>query len=83
MQGAYIYMEHPESGQVVTLSRLSLRADWANPSTHPNTWRRADGYQTRSTTRCVPALRDHYATFLAGADLDSACAAASSDRMLS
>ncbi|MBA5708484.1 type II toxin-antitoxin system HipA family toxin [Pseudomonas fulva] len=31
----------------------------------------------------VPALRDHYATFLAGADLDSACAAASSDRMLS
>ncbi|MFA7894226.1 type II toxin-antitoxin system HipA family toxin [Pseudomonas putida] len=31
----------------------------------------------------VPALRDHYATFLAGADLDSACAAASSARMLS
>ncbi|MBH3344896.1 hypothetical protein I5O09_14200 [Pseudomonas parafulva] len=25
MQRAYIYMEHPESGQVVTLGRLSLK----------------------------------------------------------
>lgn len=31
----------------------------------------------------APALCDHYATFLTGADLDSACAAVSGERMLS
>ncbi|EST14479.1 hypothetical protein EDP1_1445 [Pseudomonas putida S610] len=141
MQRAYIYMEHPESGQVLTLGRLTLKGKlgefvyaheyvaqggWVPDPIHyplraepytgitrnrgipgfindamPDGWgerllHRVYGqalgtldfllkspYNDRVGNSWLPALRDHYATFLMGADLDSACAAASSARMLS